>query len=118
MSDTAHGGTGSPYKIYWITWFILLVITVAMLGAEVVHAPRVFQVLFLLAFMMVKASMIGGNFMHLRFERRNLTWMVAAGILVTSLILYTFITPESWNVRLKSQGPPPDSITAGHHSNP
>jgi len=111
MSDTAHGS--NPYKVYWITWGILLVVTVAMLAAEAFHLPRVFTVLFLLAFMMVKASMIGGNFMHLRFERRNLTWMVAAGILVTSLILYTFITPESWNVRVKSQGPPPDSITVG-----
>ena len=82
MSDTAHGGTGSPYKIYWITWGILLVITVSMLAAEAFHLPRIFTVLFLLAFMMVKAAMIGGNFMHLRFERRNLTWVVTLGILV------------------------------------
>ena len=34
--------------------------------------PAWFLVLFLLAFMMVKAVMIGGNFMHLRFERANL----------------------------------------------
>ena len=108
MSDAAN-----PYRIYRITWVVLLIITVAMLAAEAFHLPRIFTVLFLLAFMMVKAAMIGGNFMHLRFERRNLTWMVAAGILVTSLILYTFITPESWNVRVKSQGPPPDSITVG-----
>ena len=31
--------------------------------------PRWFLVVFLLAFMMVKAAMIGGNFMHLRFEK-------------------------------------------------
>ena len=103
MSETAGGA--SPYKIYWITWVILLVITVAMLGAEMFHLPRLFLILFLLAFMMVKAAMIGGNFMHLRFERRNLSWMVALGILVTSLILYSFITPESYYVQLRS-GPP------------
>ncbi|HEU0091869.1 MAG TPA: cytochrome C oxidase subunit IV family protein [Vicinamibacteria bacterium] len=112
MSETAPGT--NPYRIYWITWGLLLMITVAMLAAEAFHLPRIFLALFLLTFMMVKAAMIGGNFMHLRFERRNLSWMVGAGILVTSLILYTFITPESWNVRLKSQGPPPDSITVGH----
>ena len=92
MSETASAA--SPYRIYRITWAILLVVTVAMLAAEAFHLPRVFTVLFLLAFMMVKASMIGGNFMHLRFERRNLTWMVGAGILVTSLILYSFISRE------------------------
>jgi hypothetical protein len=42
--------------------------------------------------------MIGGNFMHLRYENANLALMVFAGIMVTSLILLAFITPESWNV--------------------
>jgi caa(3)-type oxidase subunit IV len=97
MSDTTHGGS-SPYKVYWVTWVILLIITVLMLVAERFHMPRGFLIVFLLAFMMVKAVMIGGNFMHLRFERRNLAIMVASGILVTSLILYLFITPEARHV--------------------
>jgi caa(3)-type oxidase subunit IV len=95
MSETAHG---SPYRVYWITWAILLVVTVAMLLAEKFHMPRWFLVVFLLAFMLVKASMIGGNFMHLRFEKANLALMVAGGLLVTSLILFAYIAPESWNV--------------------
>ena len=86
--------TGNPYRIYRITWVILLLITVAMLAAEAFHLPRIFLIVFLLAFMMVKATMIGGNFMHLRYERRSLALMVAAGILVTSLILYSFISRE------------------------
>ena len=93
MSETAPGA--NPYKIYWVTWGILLVITVAMLAAESLHMPRIFLVVFLLAFMMVKAVMIGGNFMHLRYEKKNLAVMVAAGILVTSLILFFFIRPEA-----------------------
>jgi cytochrome c oxidase subunit IV len=111
MSETAPGA--NPYKIYWITWGILLVITVAMLAAEAFHLPRLFLVLFLVAFMMVKAAMIGGNFMHLRFERRNLALMVSLGILVTSLILYTFITPESWHVKATS-APAAEPAPAAH----
>jgi hypothetical protein len=42
--------------------------------------------------------MIAGNFMHLRFERRNLAWMVGSGILVTTLILYLFITRDSRHI--------------------
>jgi len=110
MSETAPGA--NPYKIYWITWGLLLVITVAMLAAEAFHLPRIFLVLFLLTFMMVKAAMIGGNFMHLRFERRNLALMVSLGILVTSLILYTFITPESWHVKATSA--PSEPAPAAH----
>jgi cytochrome c oxidase subunit IV len=93
MSDATH-----PYRIYWVTWIILLMVTVAMLLAESFHMPRWFLVAFLVAFMMVKAVMISGNFMHLRYERRNLAFVVGAGILVTSLILFGFISRESQHV--------------------
>lgn len=99
---TTHSA-GNPYKIYWTTWGILLVITVAMLMAEKFHMPRLVLVAFLVAFMAVKAAMIGGNFMHLRFEKANLGIMVAVGIVVTSLILFVFITPEAASVLAKTQ---------------
>jgi len=94
MSDT----TGNPYRIYRITWIILLIITMAMLAAEALHLPRLFLIVFLTAFMMVKAVMIGGNFMHLRYERPSLALMVAGGILITSLILFSFISREAHHV--------------------
>ena len=99
MSDHT---SGNPYKIYWTTWIVLLIITVAMLAAERFHMPRLFLIVFLLAFMAVKAAMIGGNFMHLRFEKANLAVMVGLGIVVTSLILFGFLTPESASVLAKS----------------
>jgi caa(3)-type oxidase subunit IV len=99
MSDATHG---NPYRIYWITWSILLVITVTMLMGEKLHMPRWSLVVFLLCFMMVKAVMISGNFMHLRYEHKRMAIMVAVGILVTSTILFTFITPEAANVLAKS----------------
>ncbi len=108
MSETAPG---NPYRIYWVTWAILLVITVAMLAAEAFHMPRWFLVLFLLAFMMVKATMITGTFMHMRYEHRRMAIMVGAGILVTSLILFSFIAPESWHVRDHSNPSAPPALT-------
>ncbi len=92
MSDTTQG---SPYRIYFVTWFLLLVITVAMLAAERFHMPRWFLVSFLLVFMVVKAVMISGNFMHLKYEHRSLALVVGTGLVVTTLILFFFITPES-----------------------
>jgi hypothetical protein len=55
-------------------------------------------VIFLVAFMAVKAVMIAGNFMH----QSNLGVMVAAGIVVTSLILFLFITPETTCILAKT----------------
>jgi len=100
VSDASHGE--HPYRIYWVSWSILLVITLAMLGAEVVGLPRWFAVPFLLVFMMVKAVMISGNFMHLRFENRRMWWMVGVGLMVTSLILFVFLVPETYNVAARS----------------
>jgi cytochrome c oxidase subunit IV len=113
MSATADG---NPYGIYRVTWVILLIITVAMLAAEALHMPRWFLVLFLLAFMAVKAAMIGGNFMHLRHEHPRMRIMVAGGIVVTSLILLAFITPEARNVKARTTAPPlpPPSAAHGH----
>jgi caa(3)-type oxidase subunit IV len=114
MSD-AEKAHGSPYKIYWVTWGILLVITVAMLLAEKFHLPRLFLVLFLVVFMLVKATMITGNFMHLRYEQRTLAFIVGAGLLVTSAILFSFITPESFSVKARqSQAAPPPAAPAHH----
>ncbi len=111
-TTTAHG---SPYKVYWVTWGILLVITVAMLLAEKFHLPRLFLVLFLVVFMLVKATMITGNFMHLRYEQRNLAFIVAAGLLVTSAILFSFITPESLSVRARRSEPLTPVAAPAHH---
>jgi cytochrome c oxidase subunit IV len=101
MSENTQG---NPYRVYWITWATLLAITVMMLLAEKFHMPPWSLILFLVAFMMVKATMISGTFMHLRFEKGNLALMVGCGILVTSMILLAYITPEAWNVLQKSGG--------------
>jgi cytochrome c oxidase subunit IV len=111
MTETTEG---NPYRIYRVTWVILLAITVAMLLAEKFHFPRWFLVLFLLAFMAVKAAMIGGNFMHLRYEHRRIPIMVACGIVLTSLVLLAFIGPESKSVRAKTTAPPPSVAAAVH----
>lgn len=91
MSDHA----AHPYRIYWITWAVLLVITVGMLAAEMFHMPKWFLLFFLLTFMAVKAVLIAGNFMHLRSEKPNLAVMVGVGIVATSLILYAYISQET-----------------------
>jgi caa(3)-type oxidase subunit IV len=95
-------GAENPYRIYFTTWIALLVITVMMLGAEALRLPRWFLVVFLVAFMLVKAVMIAGNFMHLRHEHRRLVITVAVGILVTSAILLAYVAPESASVFRKT----------------
>jgi caa(3)-type oxidase subunit IV len=100
---SAPAGATNPYRAYFVNWIILLVITVAMLAAERLQMPPWFLIAFLLAFMVVKATMIAGTFMHLRFEKASLAVMVAAGLIVTSLILFAYITPEAASVLDKAR---------------
>ncbi len=80
------------YGIYWSTWGLLLALTLLMLVTGYVSLPKVFVVLVLLAAMLVKASLIGAHFMHLRFEKLTLALTVAVGILATAIFLFALIT--------------------------
>jgi len=99
MSET-HPVSG--YRIYWIVWFILLLVTLGMmlLGTTALTTALI---LVLLAGMLLKASLIGGYFMHLRFERASLIVIVAVGILATAGILFFLIAPDGLRVLNSSQ---------------
>jgi len=82
-------------RIYWITWAVLLVFTVVMLWADGAAIPRAAFLVFMIAAMLTKASIIAGNFMHLRSERAGLVATVVIGLLVTGLVLYVLIAPDA-----------------------
>jgi cytochrome c oxidase subunit IV len=80
---------------YWITWGVLLVFTVVMLWADTTSIPRLAFVVFMVAAMLTKASIIGANFMHLRAERAGIVLTVVVGLLVTAVVLYVLIVPDA-----------------------
>jgi cytochrome c oxidase subunit IV len=82
-------------RTYWITWAVLLVFTLAMLWADGASIPRATFLVFMIAAMLTKASIIAGNFMHLRTERAGLVATVVIGLLVTGLVLYVLIAPDA-----------------------
>jgi len=82
-------------KTYWITWAVLLVFTLAMLWADAASLPRLVFVVFMVAAMLTKASIIGANFMHLRSERLPLVVTVVVGLLVTGAVLFALIAPDA-----------------------
>ena len=86
-------------RTYWITWSILLIFTVVMLWADTASIPRVAFIVFMLAAMLTKASIIGANFMHLRHENGWIVATVVIGLLVTGAILYILIAPDAARIR-------------------
>ena len=82
------------YRTYWRTWFLLLVLTLIMVVMDQVNAPRAVLLVVLLSAMLTKAILIGGNFMHLRYEKPSLAITVAATLLLTGAVLFFLIAPD------------------------
>ncbi len=83
---TAPSPTQVNYRTYWLAWLCLLCITLAMLF---IGKPAV-----LIAGMILKASIIGLWFMHLRYERLDFVLCILVGIFVTGLLLFGLIAPD------------------------
>ena len=92
MAHVSDAGSG---RIYWITWGTLLAITMVMLLLDTAQVSQSMLVTVLLVAMMVKATLIAGNFMHLRQEHRGIIWTVTIGLFVMGLILYVLIAPDA-----------------------
>ena len=92
---TLAGSAGGGGRIYWLTWGALLVITLIMLVLDSAQVSRTLLLTVLLGAMIVKATLIAGNFMHLRREHRGLIATVVVGLFVMGLVLYVLIAPDA-----------------------
>ena len=90
-------------KIYRTTWLVLLALTLMMLILDSSPGPRLALVAVLLVAMLIKASLIGAYFMHLRSERLALIMIVVVGLLLTGAILFALIAPDA--VRIGAMTP-------------
>ncbi len=97
----------SSYRTYWFIWLILLLLTVFMILLEAVEFSKALTVFLLAGAMMVKATLIAGWFMHLRYERLALVLSVALGTLVTAAILYSLLIPDGMAMLRLAPPPPP-----------
>jgi len=93
---TEHGSFG--YGLYWKIWGILLVMTLGMIFFDQAPVPRVVLVVFLIVAMLVKAALVAGYFMHLRYESVALGLTVVVGMLITGLILFVLIAPDGMRI--------------------
>ena len=86
------------YKAYWVTWGVLLALTALMLVTETASLARTVLVGVLLVAMMVKASLIGAEFMHLRSERPLLVLIVAGTVLFLAAFLFILISFDATRI--------------------
>ena len=89
-------------KAYWYTWAALLILTLGMVSVGSAAIPGGVIAVLLILGMCTKATLIGSNFMHLRYEKWPLILTVVVGILFTALALFLGIAPDG--IRILSLG--------------
>ena len=102
MHDTA---THSDSKVtYFWVWGALLFLTAVevVLGYRQVFQPvRMLEVLIILS--VIKSALIIGYFMHLKFEKALMRWMLMASVVACFIIMYFFfLCPTRATIFLQS----------------
>jgi caa(3)-type oxidase subunit IV len=97
MHDSAtHSDSKGTY--FWV-WGALLVLTAieVVLGYRQVFEPvRMLEVLIILS--VIKSALIIGYFMHLKFERALMRWMLVISVTACFVIMYFFFFPDAGRI--------------------
>ena len=94
MHDTtAHDDSKGQY--FWV-WGALLVLTgiEVVLGYKQIFEPvRMLEVLLILS--IIKSALIIGYFMHLKFEKAIMRWLLVISVTACFIIMYFFFFPDA-----------------------
>ncbi len=96
MTDTSstHVGLGT----YWKTWGVLLALTLVMLVVDGSDVSRALLVGVILLAMVIKATLIAGYFMHLRYEHVAIGITVIVCLFLVGAFLYALILPDAYRI--------------------
>ena len=81
-------------RTYMIVWFWLLALTAVEVFLAYKHLPLTTMLVLLLGLSLVKAAMIIAYFMHLRYEKASLTWMLMPPLVICIVLMMAFSFPD------------------------
>jgi cytochrome c oxidase subunit IV len=96
-----HDGTthdDSKGQYFWV-WGALLVLTAAevLLAYKQVFQPvAMLEVLLVLS--IIKSALIIAYFMHLKFERALMRWLLMISVVVCFILMYLFFFPDAGRI--------------------
>ncbi|MCL6500306.1 MAG: cytochrome C oxidase subunit IV family protein [Firmicutes bacterium] len=90
-----HEPAQHGYGIYAVTWFWLLVVTVAEIGVTLLHIPRGLLITSLVVLALIKAALIMAYFMHLRWERPVVATLFSVPIALLLLALFVALALDA-----------------------
>ncbi len=89
-----HDSKAISYRLYFITWVWLLVLTALALGLGYAPINESLKAFLLVCTTLAKILVIAAIFMHLRYERVNLILLTFAP-LILAIIMFAFTFPET-----------------------
>jgi caa(3)-type oxidase subunit IV len=104
MHEAAHDDSKGQYFWVWGALLVLTAIEVWLGYNQVFKDPRrMLEVLLVLS--MIKSALIIGYFMHLKFEKAIMRWMLVIAVTGCFVIMYFFFFPDAGRVL-----PPPNGV--------
>ena len=104
MSADSHAHHITPLPTYFAIYGILLVLTIVTVGVSYLGLPNLPALLLAMSIALVKATLVGAWFMHLKYDTKfNIFLFLAAFWFGGSFFLFTFIDLTSRGDILKIQ---------------
>jgi cytochrome c oxidase subunit 4 len=94
MSEHAESHTGLFMKV----WFGLLALTVIEVFLAYIQLGKVAMITLLMGLSLVKAAMIMAYFMHLKFDKPGLSWILCVPLVGCLLIMVGYFFPDSYRI--------------------
>ena len=94
MSTHTESHTGLFIKV----WVDLLVLTVVEIVLAYIQLGHVAMITLLMGISLVKTVLIMAYFMHLKFDKPALSWMLCVPIVACMLIMIGYFFPDSYRI--------------------
>ena len=77
-------------------WIGLLALTLIEVVLAYVQLDQTLMLTLLMGFSLVKAAMIMAYFMHLKFDRPALSWMLVPALVAMIVVLLAYLLPDGY----------------------
>ena len=84
-------------QFFWV-WGVLLVLTAIEVSLAYQHMPPVKMLTILMGLSLVKAALIIGFFMHLRYEISLMKWLTMCSVIVCLILMTIFFLPDAHRI--------------------
>lgn len=94
MNEHAESHTGLFIKV----WIGLLALTMIEVLLAYIQLGHVTMIVLLMGLSIIKAGMIMAYFMHLRFDKPSLAWVLCVPLVACLLIMVGYFFPDSFRI--------------------